>query len=383
MQEQRIPIYQVIQDYIKQEISRGGWKTGDQIPTEKELMAKFGVSRITVSNALTGLAKEGWLHRIQGKGSYVSGTALNEGTRGIQEGRQAEEEERLRLIGLITPSLSDYFMLRLQSGIAKALRPSNCHLVVMLSEGSKKREAEAIRELLRMGAEGLIIFPLDSKTHNDEILRLKLEKFPFLIIDRYLTGIETHFIGSDGVEAARLAVNHLHALGHRDIAICSGMPLSTTTIEQRVSGYLLAMKELGEKINPALMLTDFSLKVDGGHAVLDGEAGEDDPLRRCVEAGLATAYIALNGPVALHLYRIVKQLGLRVPQDLSIVAFDNLSPSREFDFFTYIDQHEEEVGRLAGKHILELMNESGEQPYRKIMLVPDIVARESTAPPSA
>lgn len=376
MQEQRVPIYQVIQTFIIGEIANGNWRIGDKIPTEKELMAQFDVSRITVSNALSGLTKEGWLHRIQGKGSYVKRSAVDETPRMERSRRLANETGAERLIiGLIIPELSDAFMVRLQNGISKAIHAADCQLVVMRSEGSVEREASAIREMSRIGASGLIIFPVDSDTHNEEILRLKLDKFPFIVIDRHLTGIETHFIGSDGVEAAKLAVRYLHGLGHRDIAICPGMPMSTSTIEQRVSGYLQAMKELEEKIDPALMLTEVTI----GRG--EEPVSPDAPLYRYIKNGMATAYIALNGQVALHLYRIADQLGLRVPDDFSIVAFDNVAPSKEFRFFAYIDQHEEEVGRLAGETMIELMDESEDTAYRRIVLTPDLVEGRSAAAP--
>ncbi|SFS99955.1 GntR family transcriptional regulator [Paenibacillus sp. BC26] len=383
MQDGRIPIYQVIQDFIKNQIQTGIWSPGDKIFTEKELMEKFEVSRITVSNALTGLTKEGWLSRIQGKGSYVHDMALSlrnpaPPAAGSSMSAPAEQGDSRNVIGLILPNISDFFSMRMNKGISKALKQSGYNFVLMLSENSKDREAAAIRELLYMGASGLIIFPVDAETYNEEILRLKLERFPLVIIDRYLTGIETHFIGSDGVEASRLAVNHLFELGHRDIAICSDVPLSTTTIEQRLSGYMKALKELGEMINPAMMLTDFY--VDYEREELD----EQHPLFRYVKNGLATAYITLNGTMALHLYRIVRHLGLQVPQDISIVTFDNLSPSREFDFFTYIDQHEEKVGRLAAEQLLELLDDKSkinqqENKYRKLLIEPHLVSSVSTA----
>ncbi|SEO21518.1 GntR family transcriptional regulator [Paenibacillus sp. OV219] len=382
MQDGRIPIYQVIQEYIKNQITTGFWKIGDKILTEKELMEKFDVSRITVSNALTGLAKEGWLHRIQGKGSYVQemkkpleNSAVGSGSSALSGAQQPDSR---RIIGLIIPKLSDFFSIRLNSSITKALSQTGYNLVLMFSENSTEREAVAIRELLGMGAAGLIIFPADAETYNEEILRLKLDRFPFVIIDRYLSGIDTHFIGSDGVEASRLAVNHLYELGHRDIAICSDVPLSTTTIEQRVSGYMKALKELGELINPALMLTEFHINHD------ETEIDQQHPLFRYVKNGLATAYIALNGYMAMHLYKIVRFLGLEVPKDLSIVTFDSQSPSKEFNFFTYIDQHEHEVGRTAVEQLLDLLQHHGhsssETKYRKIIMQPHLVPSLSTAP---
>src|SRR5699024_3450748 len=99
----------------------------------------------------------------------------------------------------------------------------------------------------------------DAETYNEEILSLKMAKFPFVLIDRYLPGIDTHFVHSNGYLGAKLAVDHLWALGHREIAICSNSPRLTVTVSDRISGYMDALKMKKALINPSLILTDFNV----------------------------------------------------------------------------------------------------------------------------
>ncbi|MBB6674568.1 GntR family transcriptional regulator [Cohnella nanjingensis] len=378
--EENQPIYKQVHQYILKQIKQNVWKPGDKIPTEKELMEQFDVSRITISTALANLSKEGWISRIQGKGSYVLDKRPDE-----QENTDEPADIAVPMhnvgnggfIGVIMLSMEDYFSIRLFKGITDAIMADgDRRLVMMQSYNSPEREADAIRDMLRKGAEGLIIFPADTGSYSEEVLRLKLQRFPLVIIDRYLMGVETHYIGSDGVAGAQKAVSHLYDLGHRDIAICSDSPLSLTSVEQRIQGYMKELKERGELINPALMLTDFYVVYD------EPELDLEHPLCRYIRNGMATAYITINGKLALHMIRIARQLNLEVPRDFSLVTFDNPMPSREFAFFTYIDQREYEVGKRAAGALLDLLNKQARgQPaeFVKMFIEPDLVAGESTA----
>ena len=92
------------------------------------------------------------------------------------------------------------------------------------------------------------------ETYNEDILALKLNGYPFVLVDRYFQGVETNVVHSDGFLGGKLAVDYLWSLGHRDIAICSDSPLSTITVEDRINGYLEELKNKKAMINPALIL---------------------------------------------------------------------------------------------------------------------------------
>ncbi|MGO4275998.1 GntR family transcriptional regulator, partial [Paenibacillus sp. TAF58] len=94
--DERQPLYLQIQGYFKQLIQLGDMAENDKFPTEKQLMEQFGVSRMTVSNALTQLAKDGWIYRIPGRGSFVSPETRLEVSENL-------ENEQLDLIDVIEP----------------------------------------------------------------------------------------------------------------------------------------------------------------------------------------------------------------------------------------------------------------------------------------
>jgi GntR family transcriptional regulator of arabinose operon len=396
MSNERQPLYMQIQEHFKSLITTGKLVGEDKIPSEKELMEEFNVSRITVANALTQLAKDGWIYRIPGRGSYVQSEALPRTLpqalpqplqsqvrpensvshhEAVVEEKSVLHAEYRQMIGFLIPSLEDYFALRLIQGIKSILDESQYYLAIVLTNHSKEREKEAIVELIRKGAVGLIIFPIDAETYNEEILALKIRKYPFVLIDRNLPGVETHVVSSNNFLGAQLAVSHLWELGHRDIAIVTDSPLSTVTVEERIAGYMEALKQKSALINPALILTEFKVEYKG--------IDESHPLYRYIKNKLATAYITLNAKLGLHIAAIARHLELAVPKDLSILTFDDPSSGvDETGIYTHIAQSEGEIGRRAAKVLIDLLGHSEEAaaPYSRIILEPKLAVRKSTGP---
>ncbi|CDN43664.1 MULTISPECIES: substrate-binding domain-containing protein [Paenibacillus] len=380
----RTPLYQKIQDYIRDLIDSNELKEGDRIPTEKELMDRFNVSKITVVNALSGLAAEKLISRVPGRGTFVSGRQPEEAAPDFplqQPGAALSAPERgagrrrSGLIGLVMPSIDDYFAIRLIDGVRMALEDKGYRSVILLSGGQVDKEKEAIKTLKEIGAEGLLIFPVDEEQYNEEILAMKFSGFPFVLIDRYLPGVETNYIASDGRMGTSLAVDHLWELGHREIAICSDSPMQTVTVQERLEGYMNELKNKGALINPAHMITGFRVE--------SLKKAETHPLFRYIRNRMATAYITLNGRLAVQIYQMALQAGLRVPEDLSIVSFDDpTSIVEEFSMFTHIRQFEFDMGSRAAEKLLEVIRKGGAGGgYTKTLLEPELVVRQTTSGP--
>ncbi|MCF6409619.1 GntR family transcriptional regulator [Pseudalkalibacillus salsuginis] len=383
----RKPLYLQIHEYYKSQISLEKLLEHELIPPEREIMKKFNVSRITVAKALSKLAKEGWIYRIPGKGSFVQGGIHELSKKGVTDSQVEESlldesteiftknlSHRKKMIGLIMPSMEDFFAIRLIKGVREVLADSDYYLVIMLTDNSKEKEREAIRELIRLQAVGLLIFPVDAEVYNDDILELKVRGFDFVLIDRYLPGVETNFVGSDNVDGAKLAVSHLWDLGHRNIAICSDSALPTKSVEDRIKGYMDALKEREAMIDPSLILTDF--QVDYGN--LDDKS----PLYQFMKQQSASAYITLNARLGIHISRLAKFIGLHVPEDISILTFDDPSSGYDdFGVYTHISQSEQEMGQEAAKILVQLLNNRNKKTsdYKRKMLQSKIIVNESTA----
>ncbi len=386
--ETRKPLYHVIQEYVQELIAAGILKPNEKLPSDKEFMERFQVSRITVSTALTNLAKDGLIYRVPSRGSFVSDLSniKKQGDSVPQRGLVMDESDNKesnssvssdsRTIGLIVPNIDSLFAMRIVESIHQVLIANGYSITIRLTGNSKQQEVLAIRELIRMGAEGLIIFPVDEDTYNDEILSLKLQAYPFVLIDRYLPGVETHLVCSDNILGARLAVSHLWELGHRDIAVCSSIELPTVTIKDRIDGYMKELTARGAMINPALFLTDIQIHTN--------PLEDNHPFYRYIRSNQATAYVALHSSIAVLIRKSAQAIGLSVPEDISIVAFDNpTSIYDEYSYFTYIAQSEEVMGSRAAQVVLDIIkhrSDSAQPPFQKIMLEPKLKVYQSTGP---
>lgn len=384
--DSRSPLYVQVHRYIEDRIRQGDLKPNDRIPTEKELMEHFKVSRITVVNALSALVKEGWIYRVPGRGSFVAnelpaelnGEASEPAAFAVPAAGpgQSNRTEPVpgRTIGFVMPTLEDYFAMRLINAIQDTLRTHGYSLVIAFSGGSKEREEQQIRDFIAMGVRGLLLFPADEETYNEEILSLKVNGFPFVLIDRYLRGVETHFVCSDNRAGARMAVDHLWENGHRHIALCTNAYRECVSVHDRISGYMSAFEQHGGMINPSLIVTGFSLPA--------GDEADDSELARHMKSGIASAYIALDGKLGMRMVQMAKRFGLRVPEDISILTFDNPENDEgEESFFTYIYQNEMEIGRRAATILTEIIErQETDSEYRKVILEPELIIGCSTGP---
>lgn len=396
--DSRSPLYMQVHNFIENRIRQGELQPHDRIPTEKELMDQFQVSRITVVNALAALVKEGIIYRVPGRGSFVAEqqpkaevstsnaqteqTAIGSEVQSPIIGLQTKGQVISRTVGLIMPSLNDYFEIRIINAIKSTLKERGITLLLAFSGGSKEQEEAHICEFIAIGVEGLLLFPVDEDVYNEEILSLKMKQFPFVLIDRYLPGVDTHYVCSDNRLGAKMAVEHLMSLGHRKIAICTDAYRDTMSVQDRIHGYMDAYQQSGEMINPALILTDFTVPEDHD-AMMKSE------LARYMKSGMATAYLSLNGNLGNRIQQIAKELGYSIPQDISIVNFDDPgSPNGYEGFFTHIDQDEAQIGRLAANMLADLLDERAidnatvatrDMRYRKIMIEPKLRIRHSTS----
>jgi GntR family transcriptional regulator of arabinose operon len=367
------PLYIQVQNHYKELIRSRQLNEGDKIPTEKEILKEFKISRITLVNAFSELVREGWIHRIPGRGTYVKGIPKLPISEELSL-PAPEIENSIRSfrpkIGLVFPFAGDYFAIRLIQGITSVLDNSGYSLLIMFSFNSKEQEKEIIRDM-KTKVEALIIFPVDGDFYNEEIIALKMQQYPFVLIDRYLPGVATNAVYSDSALATKLAVDHLWSLGHRDIAICSDSLVAAVSVDDRINGYMKALSDHGAMINPALQLVNFNASVDDS----------ENKLLSCIKNRMATAYIVLNSKLGFKLWSIANRAGLKVPEDLSIITFDDPSPMMgDMGLFTHINQSEMDIGIKAGELIIEVLKgKRHSKQSKRIVIKPTLVVKKSTA----
>ncbi|MCQ6561005.1 GntR family transcriptional regulator [Paenibacillus mendelii] len=343
-QEKNTPLYVQIREYIKNQIEMGILKPGDQIPTELELKDQFQVSIMTIKTALRFLVDEGLVFRIAGKGSFVS-------TGEKQEAKDLLLENKVK-IGFLMPPLGDKLSIQLFRGIEESCRDEGLMLMVK-SVLTQSEERFAIREMIDAGAEGLIIFPVDGEAYSDEILRLKSDRFPFVLVDRYLPGIKTNAVYSDNYDGGHIGTDYLARKGHKHVGILSLNRSKTSSSEDRFRGYLDAAKKNQLRLEPNYWLTqidDASLPDENNRKEMIFEWLQNEPT--------ITSVFAFSPETALCAAKMAVKLGKKIPEDLAIICFDNPQiRGLENDYFTWIEQNFELMGTEAVKLLLRSMHD--------------------------
>lgn len=342
------PLYEKIYDFIIEQIKEGFLKHGDRVPSEKELAEKFNVSRITSKKALDILAQNNIIERIRGKGSFV---AEEHPTINQTDLSKAYNSSDSKLIALIIPGFSDTFGTKLVMTIEEMCLQNNCHLIIRRTRGEIKEEENAIKNLVNYGVDGLIILPVHGEHYNVELLKLVLNDFPLVLIDRYLKGIPASSVCTDNQTASEMLTNSLFSLGHRDIAFLSPSPIGTSTIEERLKGFNLAYSKQGLILNPNFHLDNLISSLPQNYN--KDESGElfnldYQAIKQFIHDNpTVTGFNVCEYDLALVLAKVINDLGKKIPEDYSIVCFD--SPENRLDqaFFTHIRQHERDMGSMA------------------------------------
>ncbi|MEF3305004.1 GntR family transcriptional regulator [Paenibacillus sp. GYB003] len=372
----RIPLYKQIKQFILDNIRQSVWQPGDKTPSENELAAQFQVSRITIKNALQELIEEGLIYRVQGKGTFVSPDRRGEPPVYRQEGRSSGPT-----VAFLIPRLDNRFTANLLHGIENELAEAGFHLLFRTTADSQETEKRLLREIVEAGVDGIIIYPAQGQSYNEDLLKLTLNEFPVVVVDRYLRGVETNYVCSDNVSGAFEATDLCIRNGHRRIAFVSTHPEGTSSLEDRLSGYEKALFERGILIDRHQRLTDLDGKLVNG-ILREGvsEPASTERIVRFLERNPEiTAVVAANSAVGLTVMEAAKRLGKRVPDQLSVVFLDDYELSA-FSAIppTHVNQEEYTVGREAAKLLVSVMNDP-RQKRRKIVVPTRLVVRASTA----
>jgi len=330
--------------------------------TIKDIAQIAGVSPSTVSRALNDspLIREETKARIREIAAAL-GYERNELARGLVKGTS-------RALGLIVPDITNPFFAEIARGVSDVAHAQGYGVLFCTTEGDLSREAEYLRFLRRKRVDGLI---LSAVTIDDPNLPELLHgSIPFVLVSRLVRGLDASFVVGDDKTGARLAVEHLIQLGHERIAFIGG-PANVQSSRDRMETYQEVLKEHGLKA-----YTKWAVFADFTQAA--GREAAQKMLRGCDRP---TAIFAANDVIALGVMEAAEDLGLSIPQDLSLVGYDDISyASLPRIQLTTVSQPTYEMGRIAAEYLLAIC-EGEERGKLQRVLPPRLVVRKTTAPP--
>lgn len=345
------PLYEQIFKHILSEIESGKLKPGDRVPSEKELTEIYNVSRITSKRALQILEQKGLIERARGRGSFVSHEHKT-GIHSAVDGERPEGEKDQYLAAFILPDFADSFGSRLLRSVETSMRENGIAMLFRRTGGSLDEEARAIDSLLAAGVDGLIVFPVHGEFYNERLLRMVLDHFPLVLVDRYLKGISACSLSVDNTQAARDLTEYLIGLGHSRIAFVSPPVQGTSTIEERMQGVTSGLAAHGLPFGMDDCLTNLYSTLPNAF-IPENVQKDEETIRGFLQSHpQLTAFVVCEYNLALVLEHVLNRLGHRVPEDYSIVCFDSVENTINGPHFTHICQDETFMGRKAVELLL-------------------------------
>jgi DNA-binding LacI/PurR family transcriptional regulator len=332
-------------------------------PTIVDVADHAGVSKSTVSLVLRGSPKVSEATR---RSVLLAIEELDYRPNAMARGLVRRQTN---VIGVLLSDLRNSFFADVLEGIE--LRTAAAGYRVLLGTGHRvpAGEVEAIESFLELRVDGLV---LAGPRMDDEEMVEASQRAPLVLVSYSIIAEGIDSVMSNDIAGAAGAVDHLVGLGHRHIAHIDGG--TGASAPERRSGYEQAMRRHG--------LGDHIRSVRGDYTEAGGAAGVRDLLAR---GRRPTAICAANDLSALGALDALEEAGLRVPDDMSLIGYDNISVTRLGKIgLTTVDQPRREMGMAAAELLLERI-EGGRRTPRQIVLTmtPSLVVRTTTMPPAA
>ncbi len=358
------PKYLQLKTQILSWITGGKFRPGDKLPSENELAEQFGLSRQTVRQSIGALVQEGWLAREQGKGTFVSKLPAE---------RRVNADNRT--IGIITTYISDYIFPSIVRGVEATLKERGYRLLLSSTDNRKDRERESLESMLGHGVCGLIVEPTKSAEGNpnfDNYLAFEDHGIPLVMINERYPDLDCPSVRMDDEAGGFVAADHLLGLGHTRIA---GF-FKTDDLQgvRRMKGFMRAFRERGVAPEPSLIVR---------YATEDKDSKPQQALRDLLKTDLPpTALVCYNDQLAVGFLDVIRELELRVPDDLSIVGYDDsfLATASEIKLTT-IEHPKSALGELAAQWLIDRLETGDDSSAQDKLYAPKLIERQSTDAP--
>jgi DNA-binding LacI/PurR family transcriptional regulator len=354
-----------VSTHLEMEISEGKYSAGARLPSEVQLVERFGVSRPTVARALRDLEARGLIDRRAGSGTYVRSPQQNLNS--------------ARVMGLLVPGLSNTEIFHIICGeIASLARVHEYGLYWGGStnprqdaDASLKHAEEICKQFIDRKISGVFFAPAELQPKQEEAnLRiaesLREAGIPVVLIDRDLTNFpkrsDFDLVGIDNLAGGHMIAEHLIKLRCRRILFAC-RPLSASTVNARIAGVREALAQNG-------------LEIDA-HFVKEGDPTDVKFVRSLVAGRLADAIICANDETAAMLIRTMESQGVRAPHDIRVVGFDDVKYATLVSVpLTTIHQPCRDIAVVAFQTMMRRLAEPT-FPVQSINLTPHLVVRES------
>lgn len=346
-----VPLYAQLAAYFKNQILDGALPYGSKLPSENELVAKYALSRMTVRSAFSALENEKFIEKRQGKGAFVC----------------YQPSTASGNIDVLLDISYTYFAAHYIQSISAVLTQRKYRFIIHDTGDSQQKICSTLLQILNNGSSGIIVQP----SHRIEPMlpelcdafdRLNAQGIPYIMLDHVYDGIAGHQMVFDDYGGGRVAAEYLCSLGHRSYAmICCS------------SFYENRLREAGFRS----VLTENGLP---SPVCIEDAPDICQTLLTAIEQYKITALFCFNDEIALKAIRTLHAAGLRVPDDISVVGYDDtvLAGATE-PLLTSVIHPKDILGRMAAESLISMIEK---KPYTPdtALLAPRLHIRASCAP---
>lgn len=356
--------YRIALAIVSEYLETGYLQAGDRLPPVRELEQRYRVSRNTVLHALSLLEQQGYVVRKHGAGVFVRGASPS-------------RTPAAPLLGFVGPNIYADLMLRVYEGVEKVVRLHQMHVVMGSTSNDYHVERWQVGRMVELGCQAIVLFPCtrtESQLRQD-YLKQEFTEVPIVLVDTAYPEQGRPQVVFDNYRAGYEMTQLLLQEGHRRIVFMdfarredNWMHYST---RERYRGYVDALRMAGVTPDPS------------DHWVIWDKHFALDDLRPDIELFLRqwlttshppTAIIAIEDAIAMQIVVMAQDLGIRVPEQLSVVGFDDLPAARLFrPTFPTTAPDFQRAGELAAELALRLLR--GERLPSLVYLLPAPVRR--------
>lgn len=347
--------FQALADELRRGILAGTWAAGAKLPTEAQLAAETSLSLTTVRRAFDELVQEGLVTRRQGAGSFVA------------ERPTVKRRRRFR-VGVLLPDTQLYYP-RVLKGIEETLSAQDVSLQLATYNYDAQREDASIDFLIASGVDGLILVPTLGGIEDplQRIRDLSAMNVPVVLLERSLMdmgpGDRTEHVCSDHQGGAYDAVRHLVSLGHSRVGLLTRS--LTPTEPAIVAGYERSALDMG--------FAPFVLRA----VKEDWATGAAERLLEELRKAKITAALVFGDREATHLEAAARRAGVRIPEDLALVSYDDELADLAEVPLTAVAPAKHRMGKMAAEILLRRLVEGDDCPIHQVRLRPRLVIRDS------
>jgi DNA-binding LacI/PurR family transcriptional regulator len=334
--------------------------------TIEDVANRAGVSKGTVSAVLNG--KNSVKPQTRERILEVM-KELNFRPRGMARNLKNGDEDRS--IGIIIKDLNYPFYTAIATGVREYAVKKGYQVIITSSENDHECEKKFTHIFSTKDIKGAIIAPIvEGEAEIEHLFKLKMINYPFVLLEE-VKGIQANAVVVDNLKAVRQAVKYLFDGGHRKIVHFAGPPQSSHT-QERIEGFRYAFSESTQAFHKDMVVSIGSRHEESFHNAL----AYFNKLRR---EDYPTAIVCFNDQQAMGVMSALRELEIRVPDDISIIGNDDIEYAKLYPVpLTTIRAPQEEIGRRAAEILIRNIESSVLLPPERVLLPTELVVRDSS-----